>query len=142
MKDFFNADEREQHLKIMACQTSVDEFKDSNALTEEEKKCLRNAHKWLVKFTDSVFTRFGAPYGRKLQNTLSCNTLKFVGKYAQAQSAISECAQEDLLPKIRELQRFNCLFCEREDHIDCAMYAMGVSVGLEDKNETGCPFKL
>ena len=149
MKDYFNAEEQAHHLAILACQSKAKTLREAKTYrTQEpicskyERTCLKYAETYLNKFTESVFARMGEPYVRKLQSTLECNVIDIVGKEAPRKEAITKCAQEDLLPKIRELQALNCMWCERCDFKNCAMYAMGVAVGLEDKNETGCPFKM
>lgn len=144
MKDFFNAKEQGMHLAVLACQGTARRFyTETNALTKEEEKYIKKAEEYLLKFTASVFERMGDPYKRKLLSTLDCNDLRLVGKYSAEREAISKCASEDLLPKVRQMQMLNCMDCEKQDHTGCAMYAMGVACGLEDTNEEGgCPFRM
>jgi hypothetical protein len=142
MREYFNMEERENHIKVTSCQVYVKKLAESPAITEEERKDLLKAFKLLDKVTDSIFERFGEAYIRKLKGIMACNTLKIVGKYAPMQNAISHVAQVDMLPMIRKLQMWTCLDCERTGHKDCPMYNMGIACELEDVAEEGCPFRL
>lgn len=142
MREYFNAEEREDHIKVTSCQFYVKKLAQSNAITEQERKDLMKAHKLLDKVTDSIVDRFGLAYARKLQGIMQNNTLKIVGKYAPAQVAISHCAQVDMLPMIRKVQMLTCMDCEKENHKECAMYNMGIACELEDVADDGCPFRL
>lgn len=142
MKEYFNAEEREDHIKITSCQYYVKKLAQSNAITEKERKDLLKASKLLDGVTNSIFERFGQAYVRKLNGIMQSNTLKLVGKYASFQNAISRVAQEDMLPMIRQVQTMLCMWCERTDHKDCPMYNMGIACELEDVAEEGCPFHL
>lgn len=142
MREYFNAEERENHIKVTSCQVYVKKLAESPAITEEERKNLLKAGKLLDKVTDSIFKRFGVAYVRKLEGIMRCNTLKIVGKYAPTQTAISHVASADLLPMIRQLQLFNCMDCEKENYKDCPMYNMGIACELEDVDDEGCPFKM
>ena len=143
MREYFNSEEREDHIKVTSCQYYAKKLAASPAITDKERKELELAYKHLNKFTDSVFERFGNAYVRKLNGIMECNTLKIVGKYAPVQSAISHCAQVDMQPMIRKLQMWTCMDCERGcDFKNCPMYNMAIACELEDVAEEGCPFKL
>jgi hypothetical protein len=55
MKTYFNAEERVRHLMIMACTNIANTLSQSNALTIEEKRSLKNAVKHLNNFNDALF---------------------------------------------------------------------------------------
>lgn len=143
MKDFFNAKEQADHIKILACQASVEQMLQSNAPNKEERKALKYANTHLKKFTKSVFERLGGAYMRKLQNTLDVNRVEIVGRYAPRQDALSYLPSEDIAPKIQELQAIHCMSCEKCDYQNCAVYNMCIAGGIQATNENGgCPFKL
>lgn len=142
MKNFFNREEQTDHLAILACQGKAKELANSNALTQEEQKCLNKVTEWTEKFSKLVFNRFGIAYQRKLLGTLDSNELLLVGKYAPQQQTVSIAAQADIYPMYKKMQGTYCMTCDKEDHLQCAMYSMGVALGVEpvitEKNI--CPF--
>lgn len=142
MREYFNAEERENHIKVTSCQHYVKKLAESPAITEKERKDLLKASKLLDSVTDSIFERFGEAYVRKLQGVMQCNTLKLVGKYAPIQNAISQVASADLLPMVRQVQEMVCWECEKCNYRDCPMYNFGIACDLQDVAEEGCPFKL
>lgn len=143
MKNYFNAEERSHHIVLLAVTEDCEKFAQSTALTPEESKLLKKIHKHLTEFNATVFDRFGEAYARKIINTMACNNLTLVGKYAKQEKAISESAVEDLHKMLPELHSMNCLFCERENHKDCALYNMSVACDCNGNGkESGCPFKV
>lgn len=70
------------------------------------------------------------------------NNLRLVGKYASVQGAISEAAQEDLIPMISEIQSIYCMDCNKSEYNKCAMYAMCVSCDVDGEDTDGCPYKI
>lgn len=70
MREYFNAEEREDHIKVTSCQYYAKKLAQSNAITEQERKDLLKAHKLLNKVTDSIIDRFGVAYARKLQGIM------------------------------------------------------------------------
>lgn len=142
MKNYFNANERTKHIILLAMQTVADDFSAVDSITDEERKYLRMATTYIKKFNNSVFERFGEPYRRKIINTMQMNHLKLVGKFENTQDCITEAAAEDLIPKLRDVQMFYCMDCQKENHKDCAIYAMCVSCGIDGDDTDGCPYKL
>lgn len=141
MKNYFNEKERTNHIILMCMEYVAQEFESSNALSEEEKKQLKNISKCCKKLNESVFERFGDCYRRKIDGTLKSNTLRLVGNYSAYNECVSHCASEDIEPKVKDLMLFNCINCKQENYKDCAMYAMGVTCGILGKDTDGCPYK-
>lgn len=142
MREYFNAEERENHIKVTSCKLYAEKLADSPAITAEEKKLLKDAAKKLDKATDSIFQRFGEAYIRKLQGVMINNKLMLVGRYAPTQQAVSQVASADILPMVRNVQEMTCWECEKCNFRDCAMYNFGIACDLQDIAEEGCPFKL
>ena len=142
MKNYFNEKERTNHIIVMCMQHIAKEFSSSNALTESEKKALCKIAEWCEKLNESVFERFGTAYRRKIQGTLTNNTLRLVGKYGAYTDCISYCASEDIEPKVKDLMSLHCLGCEKCDYKDCSMYSMAVTCGIVGEDTDGCPYKL
>ena len=143
MRDYFNRDEKDLHIKTIACQGEVESFIESEAITNEERKCLRYANTYLKKFTTSVLSRFGADYERRLQNTLSVNRLLLVGRYEPVKSAVRKLDEEKLLPLANKMKEQHCLFCEEENHKECAVCQFLEELNLEGVNpDGGCPYKM
>lgn len=144
MKNYFNKQEQTDHLGLLACQGKAKELAQSNALTQEEQKCLKKVEEWCEKFNKLIFERFGLPYQRKLLCTLDSNELLLVGKYAPQQHSISMGAQQDIAPMYKKVQGAYCMTCNKTNHLECAMYAMGVSLGIEPiiTEENKCPFNI
>lgn len=142
MKNFFNREEQTDHLGLLACQGKAKQLSESSALTQEEQKCLKKVEEWCEKFNKLIFERFGAPYQRKLLCTLDSNELLLVGKYAPQQHTIAMAAQQDIAPMYKKMQGTYCMTCNQTNHLECAMYAMGVSLGIEPNitEENRCPF--
>lgn len=148
MKDYFNAKEQAQHLAILACQGKAKQLREAKSLktnepvcSKYERMCLKYAETYLTKFTVSAFKRMGEPYKRKLLATLDCNRLELVGKHAPETRAITECASEDLQKGLATVNAIVCTACQNKEHTQCGIYAMFVAVGLEAKQESGCPFR-
>lgn len=144
MKNFFNREEQTDHLGLLACQGKAKELAESSALTQEEQKCLKKVEEWCEKFNKLIFARFGLPYKRKLLCTLDSNELLLVGKYAPQQQTIAMGAQEDIAPMYKEIQGVYCMTCKKTNHLECAMYAMGVALGMNPVilDENKCPFSV
>lgn len=70
MKDYFNANEKDLHIKAIACLGEIEEFVKTTAITKAERKYLRYAITYLNKLNNSIFERFGTDYENRLQNTL------------------------------------------------------------------------
>lgn len=142
MKNYFISEERTRHIILLAMQEVAEDFGKSDALTDDERKYIKTATTYIKKFNASVYDRFGDPYKRKIENTMKRNDLKLVGKYAPSRDCISEAAQEDLIPMIREIQSIYCMDCEKNDHKACAMYAMCTSCGIDGGDTDDCPYKI
>lgn len=142
MRNYFNKKEQLEHLAILACQGKGQELAKNEALTKEEQRYLKKGSEWYEKFSKSIFERFGNAYQRKLLCTLDSNELLLVGKYAPKQETISMAAQEDIAPMFKKVQGMYCLTCNGEKHLDCAMYACAVALGVEavGKDCTKCPY--
>lgn len=141
MKNYFNEKERTNHIIIMCMEYVCEEFCESNALSIEEKKCLKKISEYCNKLNNSIFARFGTPYRRKIEGTLQSNTLRLVGKYSAYNECISHCASEDIEPKVRDMMLMHCINCKKQDFKNCAMYAMCVTCGINGKDTDGCPYK-
>lgn len=146
MKEYFNATDRENHLKITCCQTAIEDMLQSSAPTETERKALNTAMKKLEEFSISVYGRLGEAYKRKLIRTTKCNAVKIVGRYAPFATAISHCASEDIAPCFEKLRLLNCFGCKKfKDHVavkDCAVYNLGVAVDAAGKDDGVCPYNM
>lgn len=127
---------------MLAMQEVADEFSNSDALTDDERKYIKTATTYIKKFNASIYERFGEPYERKIENTMKMNDLRLVGKFAHTQDCVTEAAAEDLLPTVRQIQAMYCLDCERDNHKACAMYAMCISCGIDGGDTDGCPYKI
>lgn len=147
MRNYFNAEERTRHIITLAMQETIAEFKNSTALTAEEKRYLNTALTNIQKFNVSVYERFGKSYMRKVENTMRDNDLRLIGKGAKYTECISHAAEEDLLPTINDLRMLNCLDCEKCDYKNCAIYAIctACDINVEEnltKEKGGCPFGI
>lgn len=151
MRDYLNTVERHTHLFMLMVKEDAEDLLKSDGFTEDEKKALKKTCEWINKFSISLFSRFGKPFERKQLNTVRDNRISIVGKYAPAQTAISNCAQEDLIPcfdDYRMLKCFNCKKCQdKQLYTDCPVYAMGIAVDYIDDErakvkEQGCPFSM
>jgi hypothetical protein len=142
MKNYFNAQERNRHILVMGLLGIAEEFLNSNAPTDDEKRAIDNACKHLRKFNKSVFNRFGQAYANAVLGTVEINKLVMVSKALPTADCLSYSAAEDLKIKLKDLQLMNCLDCERCDFKDCAVYGMMVSCGMDATCESGCPFKM
>lgn len=149
MKDYFNAKEQADHLAVLACQGKAKILRESKIYktgepicSKYEMTCLKYAETYLKKFTESVFARMGEPYVRKLQSTLESNVIDIVGKEAPRKEAITKCASEDLAKGMHEVNGIICTACNNKEHKNCGIYAMFVAVGLEAKQDKGCPFRV
>lgn len=141
MREYFNASERAKHIVILGMDKVADELLPSVALTDVEKKYLKKAKEYLIKFNNSIFDRFGDSYKRKIKNTLQVNTIAIVPDKNKCNDVISECATEDLEPCIKGLM-VSCINCSKENYKDCAIYNIGVACDIEGTNEDkGCPYK-
>ena len=142
MKNYFNEKERTNHIILMCMEYTAREFANSSALTEEEKKALNKIAEWCGKLNESVFERFGDAYRRKIQGTLTNNTLRLVSKYGAYTDCISYCASEDIEPKVKDLMSLHCLGCDKCDYKNCAMYSMAVACGIVGEDTDGCPYNM
>lgn len=142
MKEYLNSKERTEHIIMCCCQETARQLSQSESLTAEEKADISKVVEYCEKFNNSVFKRLGEPYKRKIQGTMKSNDLRLVGKYSSYKEAISECASEDIKPKVELLQALNCVCCDKCDYINCAMYGMCIACEIEPSNENGCPFKM
>lgn len=143
MRDYFNRDEKDLHIKTIACQGEVESFIESEAITNEERKFLRYANTYLKKFTTSVLSRFGADYERRLQNTLSVNRLLLVGRYEPTRSSVRKLDEDKLIPLGRTMQRQHCMFCEEANYKECAVCQFLEELNFEGVNfDGGCPYKM
>lgn len=142
MKNYLNAEERTRHIIILAMQENAEDFMNSDSLTAEERKCLRKVNEWCLRFNGLLFERFGEAYARKVKQTMSCNNLRLVGKYAEVANCINHIASEDHQYLIEELKAFKCLDCDREDYKNCGVYCGCVACDIDGNGKTeGCPFK-
>lgn len=142
MKEYFNAEEKSQHLILCCCQEVANKFSHSSALTEEEQNLLKKIYDTCKELNSSIFNRLGDSYCRKVVNTMKSNKLRLVGKYEAVQEAISCCATEDIKPNIESLQCFNCFGCKKEKFTDCAIYNMSIACDIDGQNENGCPYSF
>lgn len=144
MKNYINSEERTRIIILRAMQKVAKEFQDYNCLTEEEKQYLKIAEENVEKFHTSIYTRFGEPFERKIENTMANNVLGLYSKYITSKKdCISYCSYEDLVPKMKDLINLNCLDCDHCDFRTCGIYAMAVALDMEGNGEeSGCPFKV
>ena len=146
MKEYFNENERKNHLIITCCQTAIDEMLKTNAPTDEERKALKTAMKKLEEFSISVYARLGDAYRRKILRTNQCNVVRLVGRYAPMENAVSHCAVEDIAPCFERLRMLTCFGCTKfKDHNavkDCAVYNLGVAVDATGKDDDVCPYNM
>lgn len=148
MKDYFNADQKGEHIKITCTQVALEEMlKYDDCLTEEEQEELKTALKAVTKFNELVFQRLGKPYERKVLSFLRTNTVKIVRRSELDTNAVSECAVEDLVPKFHDLrlqQCFGCTICkDKEKWQNCGIQAMGTALDIEGiAYDEGCPYKM
>lgn len=144
MKNYINAQDRTRHILILSIQETLNEFCQSNSLSEEEKKMLSKAYALIIKFNKSLFERFGDAYRRKIEKTMEANILRLEGKYANVNECISHSAVEDLEKAIKELRMFNCLDCTKCDYLNCGTYACMIACDIEGEKTEGniCPFRL
>lgn len=140
MRDYFNKRERDTHLIIMFMAEIVSNFKDCNALTEDEQKHLRLVEKHLRAFTESVYERFGEAYKRKIKGTLEINTVRIGSKYGQDQ-VLSYYDASDLEKQVQDMIAFHCIECEKSDFKACPTYDMAIACGIEGKCNEGCPYR-
>lgn len=142
MKDYFNAEERTKHIILMSCAHIAKTLSNSPALTEAEKRSLKCVANNMDKFNDSIFSRFGEAYRRKLEGVMKCNKLSLVGKYEKAIEAVDQCVVDDMMLMIDKFRSWECLTCEREDYNKCFIYNACLTCNVDVSNEGGCPFKL
>ena len=144
MKNYINSQDRTRHILILSIQETLNEFCQSNSLSEEEKKMLSKAYALIIKFNKSLFERFGDAYRRKIEKTMEANILRLEGKYANVNECISHSAVEDLEKAIKELRMFNCLDCAKCDYLNCGTYACMIACDIEGEKTEGniCPFRL
>lgn len=144
MKNYFNRDERTKHIVALGMQENLREFSNSDTLSEEEQKLLKDCVKKLEKFNRLIYQRMGEPYRRKIELTMLANNLKLVGKYEVAQDCVSHAASEDLEKGLKELRMFNCLDCEKCDYLNCGTYACMIACDIQgEKSEDNiCPFRM
>ena len=142
MKNYFNAQERNRHIVMMAMEGTAEEFLDSSALTEEELTSIRLACKHIKNFNTSIMKRFGQAYAHAVYGTLDANKLVFVSKALPTGKAVGYCDEKSLKPMLKDLQLFNCMDCEKEEHIKCPMYNMMIACGVDATCDNGCPFKM
>lgn len=142
MKNYFNANERSRHIVVMSMAGIAEEFLNSNALTDEERRSIELSVKHIKNFNKSVFNRFGEAYKRSVLGTIDINKVVLVSKAVSTADALSYSQAEDLIPMLKDLQLLNCLDCEKGEYKNCAMYGMMVSCGCEASCENGCPFKM
>lgn len=143
MKNYFNADERTQHIILLGMQSVMEDFLKSEAITPSEHKYLSLAYTNLKKFNGSVCDRFGSAYTRKIANTMNSNSLRLVGKYSAYTECVSHAAAEDMTKLVDDLQTMNCIDCKKENPHDCAVYNMCITCSAKSNGkESGCPFSL
>lgn len=144
VKNYINSQDRTRHILILSIQETLNEFCQSNSLSEEEKKMLSKAYALIIKFNKSLFERFGDAYRRKIEKTMEANILRLEGKYANVNECISHSAVEDLEKAIKELRMFNCLYCDKCDYLNCGTYACMIACDIEGEKTEGniCPFRL
>lgn len=142
MKNYFNANERSRHIVVMSMAGIAEEFLNSNALTDEERRAIELAVKHIKNFNKSVFSRFGEAYKRAVLGTIDINKVVFVSKALPTQDALSYSQSEDLVPMLKDLQLLNCLDCEKCNFKECAMYGMMMACGCDGAGNSGCPFKM
>ena len=140
MKEYFNKTERDTHIILLFMAEIISNFKDSNALTNEEQECLYNAEDNLRAFTKSIYQRFGDAYKRKIKGTLEVNTVRVGSKYGQ-DMVYSYYDASDLEKQVQEMIAFHCIDCEKCDYKSCPTYDMAITCGIEGKNDGGCPYK-
>ena len=142
MKNYFNQTERAQHIVLMCMEQVAKEFRESSALSEEEKENIDLLTYAIDKLNDSVFERFGDSYKRKIHGTLQCNTVALVGNYNKVKNeCISYCPTEDLVGHIGDLINLNCVDCDKCDYTKCAVYGIAVACGVDGDDTDGCPYK-
>ena len=142
MKNYFNAQERNRHIVMMAMEGTIEEFLESNALSDEEHDALRLALKHIKFFNKSIMKRFGQSYAHAVYGTLDINKLVFVSKALPTGKAVGYCDETSLKPMLKDLQLFNCMDCEKEEHDKCPMYNMMVACGVDATCDSGCPYKM
>lgn len=142
MKNYFNAEERNRHIIMMAMEGVAEAFMESNAITDDERALLDKMCKHIKKFNKSVFNRFGQAYANAVFGTLDANKLVFVSKALPTRSCVGYSDASDLFPMLKDLQLLNCLDCEKEEFKCCPMYNMMVSCGCDATCDNGCPFKM
>jgi hypothetical protein len=145
MNNYFNAQTRTNHIILLAMQYTLEDMALNKALTPEEQKWLKTACTYLKKFNSAVFERLGEPYKRKILGTMQINDLRLVPNYNQKEDCISYCATEDIMPKVSELQFFHCMECNKQDYLNCAVYALSISCDVTPQQNnlcSTCPFKI
>ena len=142
MKNYFNAQERNRHIVMMAMEGTAEEFLDSSALTEDELTSIRLACKHIKNFNTSVMKRFGQAYAHAVYGTLEVNKLVFVSKALPTGKTVAYSSAEDLYPMLKDMQMFNCLDCEKEEFNTCPMYNMMMACGIDATCDKDCPYKM
>lgn len=143
MKNYINSQDRTRHILILSIQETLNEFCQSNSLSEEEKKMLSKAYTQIIKFNKSLFERFGDAYRRKIEKTMEANVLRLEGKYAIVNECVSHSAVEDLNNALNELRMFNCMECDKQEFTKCGTYACFIACDIEGAEcSEGCPFRL
>lgn len=141
MKNYLNAADRTRHIIITAMQSVTEDLSKSESLSEDEQNYLNIVYENLLKFNQSLYSRLGEPYKRKILQTMQSNTLRLVGKYSAKSEAISYAASEDLTPTINEVIDLKCCDCQKNNFIDCPVYALGVACDLDSRSKDGCPYR-
>ena len=141
MKNYFNSEERFEHIAILAMQEEAEKFSTCEALTATESEVLIRAVDLLKKFNSSVIRRFGEPYERKIFATMKSNNLKLVGKYEPFRDCVSDIVAEDLKKELNELRAFNCIDCKKKFK-ECPLYAACLTAEVKQEDNGECPYEV
>lgn len=146
MKNYFNTQETLDHIYIQALVAPLERLADSGALSAEETKYLRTAVTYIEKASDNIYLRLGAPYMRKVKNTVKCNDVvvkpKMFDGSGKEITLVNHAAIEDLQGGLASVMAYHCFECGRCDWQECGVYAMAVSCGVEGQDTDGCPYKI
>lgn len=141
MREYLNAAERSRVLIAMCAKVSMNDFRQSTALTDEEKECLEEACLWIEAFQDSIFKRLGEGFTKAMRNLATENTIRVVGKWGESPD-MSATIDTQELEKIMNECGNSCLFCERTEHKTCPVFQIKQYLGIEGFPIEGCPYKL
>ena len=143
MKGYFNQNEQCNHLIAMSAMIAVKNLLESNAVSEIEKKELKNIIKSMDLFSESVYRRLGDSYKRQLINKAKLNTLRLTSRFTANESKMEDRLDNDMLCELVDMTSVDCINCNRTDCLDCQIYKMKVYLNYNGQSQDNdlCPFR-